>query len=369
VGRELAERYDLVIVGVGPAGAVAALHASRHGATVLMLQRNEPPGPYPQAGWLGPAGVALCQECGVTAKPAGAAEFAGLRLHSWDLKRSVLVEDRELRGWLVSRAAFDEALWKQAVRAGAVGLVGVGVQDLDLGEDWAVLHLSDGRQVAGQIVLIDDGVASPTTQMANLACAAEQPAVPQGVFASFETDDADARLDVALGASRAGQLATAVRLGNTVYVRMMVRASEEPIEQQFRAFCEQGVRTGLLPGGAPAEAPRHLSPAGIALDMDTHVGKRCLLIGEAGGFVAAFSNEAVYPAMRSGWIAADVALRALKVPVLQDELASFGVAWRGELADYLRMPSTDLGLLMPLVFNNEQVSRRVARAFLLGRPF
>ena len=119
----------------------------------------------------------------------------------------------------------------------------------------------------------------------------------------------------------------------------------------------------------PPSPGQGLCPSGVALDMDTHVGKRCLLIGDAGGFVAAFSNEGIYPAMRSGWIAADTALRALRAPVLQDELASFGVAWRGELADYLRMPNTDLSLLVPLVFNNEQMSRRVARAFLLGQTF
>ena len=112
-----------------------------------------------------------------------------------------------------------------------------------------------------------------------------------------------------------------------------------------------------------------MCPGGAALDMDTHVGKRCLLIGDAGGFAAAFSNETVYPAMRSGWIAAETALRALHAPVLQDELASFSVAWRTDMADYLRMPNTDLSLLVPLVFNNEQMSRRVARAFLLGQPF
>lgn len=103
--------------------------------------------------------------------------------------------------------------------------------------------------------------------------------------------------------------------------------------------------------------------------METHVGKRCVLIGEAGGFVSAFSNEAIYPCMSSGWTAADAAVRALQAPVLQDELLSFSSAWRAELADYLRLPNTDLALLMPLVFNNPQMSARVARAFLLGQGF
>ena len=110
-----------------------------------------------------------------------------------------------------------------------------------------------------------------------------------------------------------------------------------------------------------------LTPAGVALDLDTLVGKRCVLIGESAGFVSAFSGETIYPCMMSGWMAAEVVGRALAANVLQDELLSFGAAWRGELAEYLRSPNTDLSLLMPLVFDNEQMSKRVARAFLLGR--
>ncbi|NUQ51003.1 MAG: hypothetical protein HUU27_13925, partial [Phycisphaerae bacterium] len=128
-------------------------------------------------------------------------------------------------------------------------------------------------------------------------------------------------------------------------------------------------QAGLLPPGPTPEIQAHPSPAGLALDLDTHVGKRCLLLGDAGGFVSAFSNEGIYPAMMSGVLAADVVARALKAPVPQDELASFGVEWRTRLADYLRMPNTDLSLLVPLVFNNPQMCLRVARAFLHGQAF
>ena len=103
--------------------------------------------------------------------------------------------------------------------------------------------------------------------------------------------------------------------------------------------------------------------------MESHVGKRCLLVGDAGGFVTSFSHEGIYPALRSGELAAETVAAALRAPVLQDELASFSTLWRSELAGYLRMPNTDLGLLMPMVFNNPQMSRRVARAFLLGQAF
>jgi flavin-dependent dehydrogenase len=369
VGRKLQKVYDLVVVGGGPAGATAALQAARRDAAVLLVEEETGSAAQTSAGWLGPAGVSLCKECGLAAGKVGATEFKGVRLHSWDMKHSTSVEDRQLRGWLVECAAFDRALLDAAAAAGAEGLRGVELRELHLGEDRVRLHLRDGREVAGRVLLIANGVASSTGQMAHLMSAAQQPDIPHCALAEYEVDEDVVRLDVAISASRAGQVATIARLGHLVCLSLVTRVAEVPIEQQFHGFCNNAVECGLLPPGVPDEPVHGLCPSGVALDLDTHVGKRCLLIGGAGGFVAAFSNEEVYPAMRSGWIAAETALRALKAPVLQDELASFGVAWRGALADYLRMPNTDLSLLAPLVFNNEQMSRRVARAFLLGQPF
>jgi flavin-dependent dehydrogenase len=85
--------------------------------------------------------------------------------------------------------------------------------------------------------------------------------------------------------------------------------------------------------------------------------------------VSAFSGDGLYPALRSGVLAAETAADALRGGVLQDELAQFGPRWRADLADYLRMPNTDLGLLLPMVFGNSQIARRVARAFVLGQAF
>ena len=41
----MAESYDLIVVGAGPAGSAAALVAARAGLSVLLLER----GPFPGA--------------------------------------------------------------------------------------------------------------------------------------------------------------------------------------------------------------------------------------------------------------------------------------------------------------------------------
>lgn len=369
VSGKFKELYDLVVVGGGPAGASAAFHAARSRASVLVLERDEFPRARGGVGWIGPAGVALCREMKLSAKQAGAGKFSGLRLHSWNLRQSADVRDPELVGWAINRAAFDDALLKLAVAKGAQAVHGASVNAVSLGERQVSLTLTDGREVAGKIVLVADGVSSHTSSLVGVAPAARDPHVSRCAFVEYETDKSATSLDVILGSGRAGLLAIVVRLGKAVRIVVSARADQETLDQHFHALRLVALESGLASSGAP-ESPSHgLSPAGVALDLDTHVGKRCLLTGDAGGFVAAFSQEGIYPAMRSGRIAAETALRALEAPLMQDELATFGHAWRGELADYLRMPNTDLSLLTPLVFNNEQMSLRVARAFLLGRPF
>ena len=81
------------------------------------------------------------------------------------------------------------------------------------------------------------------------------------------------------------------------------------------------------------------APPSAALDMESHVGKHTLVIGDAGGFTAAASGEGIYPAMWSAQIAVGVLEKALQSIHSQDELMTFDSAWRMLMADYLRSPT------------------------------
>jgi len=365
----MSDTFDIIVVGGGPAGSAAALHACRRQAGVLLIERRSEMAPGGRTGWLGPAAVDLLGSLGVEPQRVGATPFQGLHLHAWNFREHAFVDDADLHGWFVERARLDAGLREAARQAGAVLRSGCGPRDLALGEESVRLTLDDGTLVRGRVVLIADGTFSDTAQRANLAPAGQSPGMTICLHATCAAPRGSGSLHVVLGASRSGQLATFVCTPQTVSVSLATRDRRSTPRQQFETLWQGAARVGLVPERPSVEPLECLSPCGVALDMDTHVGKRCLLIGDAGGFVGAFSNEGLYPAMRSGCIAVDTALQALRAAVVQDELATFGPAWRRELAEYLRMPNTDLSLLVPLVFQNPEMSRRIARAFLLGQPF
>ncbi len=362
-------RQALLVIGGGPAGAAAACAARAAGLSVAVLERGATPQPDSCAGWLGPAAVRTCTCHGVTAAEAGAVEFHGLRLRSWDLKQCVDVHAPELSGWVVEPSRLSAALLAAARRAGAQVQTEAEVTALHPGEDAVSAEIRSGDIADGQIALLADGASSQTAAAAHLLPAQQIAGPGGGVLATWDVPSAEPGVEVLIGAGRALRVATIVRGAGQVRLYAHTRDTTAPVGTQLMMLVAAAQAAGVLPAEPPGLSRPGPLLGGTALELESHVGKRVLLIGSAGGFVAALSQEGIYPAMRSGQLAVETAVRALAAPLLQDELMSFGAAWRADLADYLRMPNTDLGLLMPLVFGNPQMSRRVARAFLLGQTF
>jgi menaquinone-9 beta-reductase len=359
-------RHDVVILGGGLAGCAAALTARRAGLTTLVIERAGPPRTSPCGGWLGPAAVQVCREFGVDPARAGA-EFTGVKLWPGDFARSV--EVGELNGYVVEPALLARALLTAAQKAGADVVTQAAATEMQLRDGGVHLHLATGKTVEAGVLLIADGWPSTGAQLARFPAAQSDAAGGSAATATLPAKKAGRGLEIVLCAGRCVRLATIVRADSKIQVTLHTSDRSSPASAQLRALLAAGQAGGALPAVAAGEPAVVPALGGVALDMDSHVGKRCLLIGDAGGFVSAFAQEGAYPALRSGVLAAETAARALKAPVLQDELASFSACWRAALADYLRMPNTDLGLLLPMVFSNAQMSRRLARAFLMGQPF
>lgn len=350
----------VAIVGAGPAGCAAAIHAARAALpTVLMTGGGRrTPG---CGGWIGPAAIEMLAALGIS--PPASVVFRGITLHSLDFRHHAVVRDDALHG-AIPDGAWPAAPLLDAVRAAGVDLrTGPALRAASLRERDVLLTRDDGGELSASQLIIADGRGSDASRLIGLPPPA---AGASAAFCTWEQRSSAASLDVCLGGRRTSITATIARSPNQVRVLLLSRDPEAPAARALASLLGAAASAGVVaPPPSAADAVVEFRVGG-ALDTETHVAKRCLRIGAAGGFASAFSGDGLHAALCSGRIAAEVLKAAAHAPLPQDELARFDSAWRVELADAMREPRTDLSLLTPMLFSNAQMSARVARAFLLG---
>lgn len=366
------ERYDVAIIGAGPAGTTAANLLARKGRGVVLIEREKFPREVPCAGWLNIRAKGLLDEMLVRFKPLAEAAFTDVTLFNADCTKSAKPKFDGPVGYVIGRAAFDSALAKTAVAAGATLLQGAAAVDLRLNETEVVITLSDDRRVTSRLLLMAAGRDSPLiARLGFMQRSAEPPIWSAQVEAQVSSRGKSAAPTVAviLGIDGGGSFGFCCISPLRASLGVSWLGDPKLAAPALARLCKLTAEHGIMPvdlSGKAASVKPIRCPAAAALDMDSHVAKHTLLVGDAGGFVSAASNEGIFPAMWSAKIAAGVIDRALQSPHSQDELMSFNSVWRMEIADHLRSPHTDIRFLLPLIFSNQLMADRMGAAFFFG---
>jgi digeranylgeranylglycerophospholipid reductase len=165
------DSYDVVIVGAGPAGALAAREASKKGASVLVLDRRKELGAPVRCGeGLGHKHIELLN---LNLSPnAISSHINGARVIAPNLKDDIIIKTKETKGYVLDRKVFDKDLAKDAARAGAQVVSKCDVYDVIREGDKVVgvRYLINGqkKEVRSKVVIAADGAESVIARLAGI---------------------------------------------------------------------------------------------------------------------------------------------------------------------------------------------------------
>jgi digeranylgeranylglycerophospholipid reductase len=142
---------DVLVLGLGPAGASAAAQAARQGCEVIAIDRKQAAGKPVQCAEFVPAMIGM--------DIPDLASSVRQRISS--MNTFVETDAPDIRenfpGHMLDRAAFDAALVDQAVRAGVQCVLGMTARKISPD---GIVSLSDGRFVAPKVIVGADGPRS-----------------------------------------------------------------------------------------------------------------------------------------------------------------------------------------------------------------
>lgn len=311
-------RFDVAIVGAGPAGSTAAEALARAGFKVALLEEHEEPGvPQHCAGMLIKKG---CELLSVDVpSEVVQAEPKAVRIHYSGRELEVGVQL-----YIVNRALFDQHLAQLAVSSGADLLTGHKVlraRRASPSGGWS-LAIQHGRELSADLLIGADGYKALSVRWAGLRGPADVASCLQYEIKLGREVDMEI-IDCYFGSEYApGGYAWAVPIGrNSLRVGLGVRQAGKPAKAYLDALIASEFKgakiirrlAGLVHAGGP------IRPSYTDAFM---------AIGEAGGHVNPLLGTGILPAIITARIASHVAARALEEGDLSaSRLAEYERKW------------------------------------------
>ncbi|MCG8467656.1 MAG: FAD-dependent monooxygenase [Gemmatimonadetes bacterium] len=311
--RDIPRDWDVVVVGAGPAGSIAAVEASRYGRRVLLVDRQR----FPR--------YKVCGGC-LNGRALGELSAAGrlemirrrgaVALHTFTITTADRRFDLPLpTGLAISRPALDTSLATAAAEEGAVFVDGCKAKLLQMHDDACRLRLVQKEHdltVSARIVLAADGLVRPTMRSVDDAKAyRSRSRIGAGVMVR-DVEDVFPPGRIFMGVGRGGYCG-------------VVRVEDQSLNVGSALDVDFVDECGGVGPASIALLQETQLPIPAALDDDVrwwgtpHLtrshgrrsGHRLLALGDAAGYVEPFTGEGMAWALASGRAAAVLASRAI----------------------------------------------------------
>jgi len=293
-------RYDVLVVGAGPAGSAVAIHLARGGARVLLADRARFPRDKPCGG--GVTGRALRQSpCDIGPVVERVVDTFELRL---DYHRSFRRTSREPLILMTQRRRLDAHLAEQAVAAGTSFRDGTRVDEIEIGSDGVTASVG-GKPVTADLLIGADGANGVVARAAGLDVGIVRGVALEGNV-SWDMLDRDRYASTAMVelGSPAGGYGWLFPKGDHANLGVGGWAEEGP---RLRGHLSRLARTYALDPAAITNVRGHRLPM-RRVGVTSPSSGRILLVGDAAGLVDPLSGDGMYEAFLSARLAAEAIL-------------------------------------------------------------
>lgn len=298
--------YDAIVLGGGPAGAMAARTLALRNRRILLLERETLPRYKPCGGGLGPKAVRQLP-FPVSSIPSVRLEKIDFRLRSeapvsWDLPE-------EFPFYMVMRSDLDHRMVQSAEEAGAEVRTGEAAREIGRSGSGFTVATDRGRYAAPYLIGAD-GAAGVTRHFLGIERRAEMGVAlecelqaPEEVHRRFATA---AVFDVEVARDGYGWIFPksshlSVGIGT-------MRPTGQPLRRLLHRFI---LRHGLFSEDQLEDVVVHSHPLPLATAGERVRAGNALLAGDAAGVADGFGGEGICYSIASGELAARTVARAL----------------------------------------------------------
>ncbi|MCF7822953.1 MAG: NAD(P)/FAD-dependent oxidoreductase [Candidatus Marinimicrobia bacterium] len=303
--------FDVIVVGGGPAGTMAAHAAASGGAKTLILEKDRDIG-YPVRCGEAVSDQGLRQF--VEPQPEWiAATITKIRMRSPN--NTAIDFESKMAGYVLHRRIFDYALANRASQAGAEIQTRAYVDGLVIENDTVkgvkYQYMGENRTLSAKLVIAADGVESRVGRMAGLRTATKLYDMESAYQATVGNIDIDQEMiDFYIGENWApggylwvfpkGNRMANIGLG-VVGTKAKDYNSHDLIHNFIKTYYPKATMLTSVCGGVPvAQTLKHITANGI------------MLTGDAARMVNPVSGGGIISGMHAGKIAGEVSIEALK---------------------------------------------------------
>jgi len=317
-------KYDVIVVGAGPAGAMAAKYAAQNGVKTLLIEEHASIGSPVQC--TGLISTKALHECEVGEEIFVLSKIRGAFVYS-PCGEEVCVRGKEIKAFVIDRKIFDRALVENAVDKGADVLIRTRFTGLGAGKI-SVISSGEKKEIEGDIIIGADGIQSSVGRAAALpGCQKflsgiqfEAPYIPKDpeyveIFTGNEIAPGFFGWAVPFGGL--ARIGLAKNPGSFARYYLEKLLKHPIVSSRYR-----GGRTEHVVGGIPLGPPRK-----TATD-------RVLIVGDAAGQVKPTSGGGVYMGAVCAKIAGEVAARASR---RECGLSEYEKRWRNTVGRELEI--------------------------------